>query len=123
MSSSIDWALLGIAVIPADIQDRDCAANLIRKRVSPWIAKLLPMAAMLEQSSKPHSLANRSNWKSQTHGQRTASRWYVDGGSSSDIILARRNRRLMAHYNVALIAEGYAKLAMICIIKRLAGQS
>ena len=35
----------------------------------------------------------------------------------------RRNRRLMAHYEAfALIAEGYAKLAMICImLKRLAG--
>src|SRR3954468_19404757 len=34
--------LLGIAVIPANIQDRDCAANLIRKTrcLFPWIAKL-----------------------------------------------------------------------------------
>ena len=34
--------LLGIAVIPANIQDRDCAANLIRKtrQLFPWIAKI-----------------------------------------------------------------------------------
>ena len=44
-------------------------------------------------------------------------------GRRANIILAARNRRLMAHYEAfALIAEGYAKLAMICImLKRLAG--
>ena len=34
--------LLGIAVIPANIQDRDCAADLIRKtrQLFPWVAKI-----------------------------------------------------------------------------------
>ena len=79
--------LLGIAVIPADIQDRDCAANLIRKTrcLFPGLQNSLPMAAMLEQSSKPHSLANRSNWKSSNaRTTKAASRWSVDGGSSSE---------------------------------------
>ena len=79
--------LLGIAVIPADIQDRDCAANLIARRVVCFhgLQNSLPMAAMLEQSSKPHSLANRSNWKSSNaRTTKAASRWYVDGGSSSE---------------------------------------
>ena len=57
--------LLGIAVIPANIQDRDCAANLIRKtrHLFPWIAKIFATAAMLERSLKQRSRASRSSWK------------------------------------------------------------
>jgi hypothetical protein len=80
-------------VIPANIQDRDCAANLIRKtrRLFPWIAKVFADGGYAgAKLSKPRS--------------RTLS-WL------------RRNRRLMAHYEAfAVIAEGFAKLAMICVM-------
>ena len=75
-------------MIPANIQDRDCAANLISKtrHLFPWIAKI-----------------------------------FADGGYAGakqrTLSWLRRNRRLMAHYEAfAIIAEGFAKLAMISIM-------
>ena len=79
---------------------------------------------MLEQSSKPHSLTNRSNWKSSNAlTTKSASRLCFDVGSSSEHFLATTQSTPIAPYEAfALIAEGYAKLATICImLKRLAG--
>ena len=83
------------------------------------------MAAMPEQSLKRRSPDNRSNWKSSSvRTMRAASKWCAAGGLLSEhVSWLRRNRRPMAHYEAfAIIAEGYAKRAMICImLKRLAG--
>ena len=121
--------LLGIAVIPADIQDRDCAANLIRKTrcLFPWIAKLFAdggyagaklKAALADQPVELEIVKRTDNEGGFKVVRR---RWVVERTLS----WLRRNRRLMAHYEAfALIAEGYAKLAMICImLKRLAGRA
>ena len=74
-------------MIPADIQDRDCAANLIRKTrcLFPWIAKLFAdggyagaklKAALAGQPVELEIVKRTDN--------EAASRWYVDGGSSSE---------------------------------------
>ena len=123
-----DWSsLLGIAVIPADIQDRDCAANLIRKTrcLFPWIAKLFAdggyAGAKLKAAlaGQPVELEIVKRTDNEGGFKVVRRRWVVERTLS----WLRRNRRLMAHYEAfALIAEGYAKLAMICImLKRLAG--
>src|SRR5205085_10376084 len=56
--------LLGIAVIPANIQDRDCAADLIRKtrHLFPWIAKLFADGGYAGGSLRQRSRASRSSW-------------------------------------------------------------
>jgi len=114
-------------VIPANIQDRDCAAKLIRKTrcLFPWIAKLFAdggyagakLKAALAGQPVELEIVKRTNNEG---GFKVAGRrWVVERTLS----WLRRNRRLMAHYEAfAIIAEGYAKLAMICImLKRLAG--
>ena len=60
--------LLGIAVIPADIQDRDCAASLIRKTrcLLLWSAKLFADGGYAGASSKrlqggPSTVGRRAN--------------------------------------------------------------
>ena len=83
------------------------------------------MAAMLEQSSKrrlagqPVELEIVKRTDNEGGFKVVSRRWVVERTLS----WLRRNRRLMAHYEAfALIAEGYAKLAMICImLKRFAG--
>jgi transposase len=119
--------LLGIAVIPANIQDRDCAANLIRKTrcLFPWIAKIFAdggyagakLKAVLAGQSVELEIVKRTDNESGFKVVRR--RWVVERTLS----WLRRNRRLMAHYEAfAFIAEGYAKLAMIGVmLKRLAG--
>ena len=114
-------------MIPADIQDRDCAANLIRKTrcLFPWIAKLFAdggyAGAKLKAAlaGQPVELEIVKRTDNEGGFKVIRRRWVVERTLS----WLRRNRRLMAHYEAfALIAEGYAKLAMICImLKRLAG--
>jgi transposase len=118
--------LLGIAVIPANIQDRDCAADLIRKTrcLFPWIVKLFAdggyagakLNAALAGQPVELEIVRRTDKEGGFKVIRR--RWVVERTLS----WLRRNRRLMAHYEAfAIIAEGYAKLAMICImLKRLA---
>jgi len=117
--------LLGIAVIPANIQDRDCAADLIRKtrRLFPWISKIFAdggyagaklRAALVGQ---PVELEIVKRTDKQGGFKVIRRRWVIERTLS----WLRRNRRLMAHYEAfAIIAEGYAKLAMISVmLKRL----
>ena len=113
-------------MIPANIQDRDCAASLIRRTrcLFPWIAKLFAdggyagakQAALADQPVELEIVKRSDNEGGFKVVRR---RWVVERTLS----WLRRNRRLMAHYEAfAIIAEGYAKLAMICImLKRLAG--
>jgi putative transposase len=117
--------LLGIAVIPANIQDRDCAANLIRKtrHLFPWIAKIFAdggyAGAKLKTAlaGQPVELEIVKRTDNEAGFKVVRRRWVIERTLS----WLRRNRRLMAHYEAfALIAEGFAKLAMICVmLKRL----
>jgi len=117
--------LLGIEVIPASVQDRDCAAGLIRttRRLFPWIAKVFAdggyagpklKAAMANQ---PVDLEIVKRTDKEGGFKVVRRRWVVERTFS----WLRRNRRLMAHYEaVAIVAEGFAKLAMIAVmLKRL----
>jgi transposase len=112
-------------VIPANIQDRDCAANLIRKtrRLFPWIAKIFAdggyaggkLKAALEGQPVKLEVVKRTDNEGGFKVVRR--RWVIERTLS----WLRRNRRLMAHYEAfAFIAEGFVKLAMICVmLKRL----
>ena len=112
-------------MIPANIQDRDCAANLIRKtrRLFPWIAKIFAdggyagpkLAAALADQPVDLEIVKRTDKDSGFKVVRR--RWVIERTFS----WLRRNRRLMAHYEaLAIIAEGFAKLAMIALmLKRL----
>ena len=113
-------------MIPANIQDRDCAANLIRKtrHLFPWIAKIFAdggyagakLKAALARQPVELEIVKRTDNEGGFKVVRR--RWVIERTLS----WLRRNRRLMAHYEAfALIAEGFAKLAMICVmLKRLA---
>jgi transposase len=112
-------------VIPANVQDRDCAADLIRKtrRLFPWIAKLFAdggyagpkLAAALADEPVDLEIVKRTDKEGGFKIVRR--RWVIERTFS----WLRRNRRLMAHYEaLAIIAEGFAKLAMISVmLKRL----
>jgi putative transposase len=112
-------------VIPANIQDRDCAADLIRKTrcLFPWIENLFAdggyAGAKLKAAlaGQPVELEIVKRTDKEAGFKVIRRRWVVERTLS----WLRRNRRLMAHYETfAIIAEGYAKLAMICImLKRL----
>lgn len=112
-------------MIPANIQDRDCAANLIRKtrHLFPWIAKVFAdggyagakLKATLEGQPVELEIVKRTD--NDGGFKVVGRRWVIERTLS----WLRRNRRLMAHYEAfAVISEGFAKLAMICImLKRL----
>ena len=112
-------------MIPANIQDRDCAASLIRKKrhLFPWIAKIFAdggyAGAKLKAAlaGQPVELEIVKRTDNEGGFKVVRRRWVIERTLS----WLRRNRRLMAHYEAfALIAEGFAKLAMICImLKRL----
>jgi transposase len=117
--------MLGIEVIPANIQDRDCAAKLIRKtrRLFPFIVKIFAdggyagpklKAALLGQ---PVDLEIVKRTDKEGGFKVIRRRWVIERTFS----WLRRNRRLMAHYEaLAIMAEGFAKLAMTCVmLKRL----
>src|SRR4051794_26333672 len=84
--------LLGIAVIPANIQDRDCAANLIRKtrRLFPWIAKVFADGGYAGAKLKSRARGSTGrDGNRQAHGQR----WWLQGrtsamGDRTDVVLA-----------------------------------
>ena len=108
-------------MIPANIQDRDCAANLIRRtrRLFPWIAIIFAdggyagaklKAALADQ---PVTLEIVKRTDKERGFKVVRRRWVIERTLS----WLRRNRRLMAHYEAfAIIAEGFAKLAMISIM-------
>jgi transposase len=112
-------------VIPASVQDRDCAAGLIRRtrRLFPFIAKIFADGGYVSRklnadlSAQPVTLEIVKRTDKDGGFKVVRRRWVVECTFS----WLRRNRRLMAHYEaLAISAEGFAKLAMICcMIKRL----
>ena len=112
-------------MIPANIQDRDCAANLIRKtrHLFPWIAKIFAdggyAGAKLKAAlaGQPVELEIVKRTDNDAGFKVVRRRWVIERTLS----WLRRNRRLMAHYEAfAFTAEGFVKIAMICVmLKRL----
>ena len=117
--------LLGIEVIPANVQDRDAAVDLIKKtrRLFPFVKHIFAdggysgdrLATDLAAQQVTLEIVKRTDKEGGFKLIRR--RWVVERTFS----WIRRNRRLMAHYEaLAIIAEGFAKLAMISImLKRL----
>ncbi len=107
------------------MQDRDCAADLIRRtrRLFPFIARVFAdggySSRKLEAdlANQPVTLEIVKRTDKDAGFKVVRRRWVVERTFS----WLRRNRRLMAHYEaLAIIAEGFAKLAMISVmIKRL----
>jgi putative transposase len=113
--------LVGIEVIPADVQDRDCAADLIRetRRRFPFIARIFAdggyagpkLKAALAGQPVALEIVKRTDKDGGFKVVRR--RWVIERTFS----WARRNRRLMAHYEaLAFTAVGFAKLAMIKVL-------
>ena len=117
--------LLVIEVIPANIQDRDCAAELIEKalRKYPRLRKIFAdggyagpkLAAAITGLPVALEIVKRTDKGGGFKIIRR--RWVIERTFS----WLRRNRRLMAHYEaLAMIAVGWVKLAMINVmLKRL----
>ena len=117
--------LLGIEVIPANVQDRDAAVDLIKKtrRLFPFVKHIFAdggysgdrLATDLAAQQVTLEIVKRTDKEGGFKLIRR--RWVVERTFS----WIRRNRRLMAHYEaIAVIAEGFAKLAMISVmLKRL----
>jgi putative transposase len=114
--------LLKLEVIPASVQDRDAAADVVartRQRFpsirhvfadAGYVSRKLD-AAMAEQSVTLE-IIKRSDGGGFKVVRR---RWVIERTFS----WPRRNRRLTAHYEgLARIAEGFATLAMIAIMLR-----
>jgi transposase len=117
--------LLGIEAIPANVQDRDAAAELIKKtrRLFPFVKHVFAdggyqghkLAADLATQRVGFEIVKRTDNEGGFKVVRR--RWVVERTFS----WLRRNRRLMAHYEaISIVAEGFAKLAMISVmLKRL----
>ena len=117
--------LLSIEVIPANIQDRDCAAGLIEKALGkfPRLKKIFAdggyagpkLASQLVGLPVELEIVKRTDKDGGFKVLRR--RWVIERTFS----WLRRNRRLMAHYEaLSMIAVGFAKLAMIAVmLKRL----
>lgn len=110
-------------MIAANVQDRDCAAGLIRRtrRLFPWIAKVFAdggyAGPKLRDALKGQPVEIEIVKRTDKEGgfKVIRRRWVVERTLS----WLRRNRRLMAHYEaLAIIAEGFAKLAMISVMVR-----
>jgi len=113
-------------VIPANVQDRDGAAGLIERtrRLFLFIKHVFAdgvyqgnkVAADIASQGVGFEIVKRTDKEAGFKVVRR--RWVVERTFS----WLRRNRRLMAHYEaIAVIAEGFAKLAMISVmLKRLA---
>jgi transposase len=117
--------LLAIEVIAANTQDRDCAADLIKKalRKYPRLRKLFgdggyagpKLASALVGQPVEIEIVKRTDKDGGFKVIRR--RWVIERTFS----WLRRNRRLMAHYEaIATVAVNFAKLAMISLmLKRL----
>jgi transposase len=112
-------------VIPASVQDRDCAADLIAKtrRLFPFITWIFADGGYAgpkleaDLAAQPVTLEIVKRTDKQPGFKVVKRRWVIERTFS----WLRRNRRLMAHYEaLAIIAKGFAKLAMISLmLKRL----
>ena len=112
-------------MIPANVQDRDAAAELIKqtRRLFPFVRHVFAdggyqgdkLAADLAAQRVGFEIVKRTDKEGGFKLVRR--RWVIERTFS----WLRRNRRLMAHYEaIAIIAEGFAKLAMISVmLKRL----
>ena len=117
--------LLSIEVIAANTQDRDCAADLIKTalRKYPRLRKIFAdggyagpkLASALAGQPVEIEIVKRTDKDAGFKVIRR--RWVIERTFS----WLRRNRRLMAHYEaLAVVAVGFAKLAMISVmLKRL----
>ena len=117
--------LLLLEIIPANIQDRGCAAGLIEKALEKFLRlkKIFAdggyagpkLASALVGLPVELEIVKRTDKDGGFKVLRR--RWVIERTFS----WLRRNRRLMAHYEaLALIAVGFAKLAMIAVmLKRL----
>lgn len=117
--------LLSIEVIPANIQDRDCAAGLIDKTLQrfPRLRKIFAdggyagpkLASAIAGLPVVLEIVKRTDKEGGFKIIRR--RWVIERTFS----WLRRNRRLMAHYEaLAMMAVGFTKLAMITVmLKRL----
>ena len=113
-------------MIPASVQDRDCAAALIRRtrQLFPFITKIFADGGYAgprleaDLAAQPVTLEVVKRTDKDGGFKVVRRRWVIERTFS----WLRRNRRLMAHYEaLASIAEGFAKLAMISVmLKRLA---
>jgi transposase len=110
-------------VIPASVQDRDCAASLIARtrRLFPFIAKIFAEGGYAgpkpeaEFAAQPIVLEIVKRTDKEGDFKVIRRRWVIERTFS----WLRRNRRLMAYYEaLAIITEGFAKLAMITIMLR-----
>jgi transposase len=107
------------------VQDRDCAADLIAKtrRLFPFIAKVFADGGYAgpkleaDLAAQPVTIEIVKRTDKGGGFKVIRRRWVVERTFS----WLRRNRRLMAHYEaLAIIAKGFAKLAMISLmLKRL----
>ena len=107
------------------MQDRDCAADLIRatRRSFPFVNHIFADGGYASRNLETDLVRQRVTLEivkrtDQYGGFKVVRRrWVVERTLS----WFRRNRRLTAHYEaLAIIAEGFAKLAMISIVlKRL----
>lgn len=112
-------------MIPASVQDRDCAVELIRRtrRRFPFIARVFADGAFVgrkletDLATQPVTLEVVKRTDNAGGFKVIRRRWVIERTFS----WLRRNRRLTAHYEaLALTAEGFAKLAMISVmLKRL----
>jgi transposase len=112
-------------VIPASVQDRDCAADLIRRtrRLFPFIARIFADGGYTgprlkaKLAAQPVMLVIVKRTDKEPGFKVVRRRWVIERTFS----WLRRNRRLMAHYEaLTIIAEGFARLAMISVmLKRL----
>ncbi len=112
-------------MIPANIQDRDCAAELIEKalRKFPRLRKIFAdggyagpkLASAI--AGLPVALEIVKRTDKDGGFKLIRRRWVIERTFS----WLRRNRRLMAHYEaLAMTAVSYIKLAMISVmLKRL----
>lgn len=117
--------LLAIEVISANRQDRDCAADLIKKalRQYPRLRKIFAdggyAGPKLARALAGQPVAIEMVKRTDKDGgfKIIRRRWVIERTFS----WLRRNRRLMAHYEaIAMIAVHFAKLAMISVmLKRL----
>ena len=117
--------LLSLEVVPGNIQDRDCAASLIKRALEkyPRLKKIFAdggyagpkLASQLVGLPVELEIVKRTDKEGGFKVLRR--RWVIERTFS----WLRRSRRLMAHYEaLAMTAVGFAKLAMIAVmLKRL----
>ena len=112
-------------MITANVQDRDCAADLIRRtrRLFVFITHIFADGGYAgeklatELADQPVVLEIVKRTDNEPGFKLIRRRWVIERTYS----WIRRNRRLMAHYEaLAIVAEGFVKLAMInLMLKRL----